>query len=246
MAGRRFARQSCTAVAPQPGMRNIILATCARGQEARCTAELGQLIDNVLDNGDSDADEEGGITHGASFSELIAKEVSDLKDKGTRKHHALNVGELRCIVLVQSSKKYDAVSLVSRLFPTDNPFASRFCQRVIPLQLIIRADISEIRTSLPTLLCSAFSEPGQKYAVVFESRLNDTLHRSTVIEMIAEIVGQSHSVHLTSPDLVIMVQVFKNLCGLSVLDRYYSRARYNLQSYYANLSDGKASIAVVE
>ena len=45
-------------------------------------------------------------------------------------------------------------------------------------------------------------------------------------------VGPRHKVDLENPELVIMVQVFMNLCGVSTLPSYADWKKYNIQEFY--------------
>jgi len=52
------------------------------------------------------------------------------------------------------------------------------------------------------------------------------------IDLLADLVGSRHKVDLENPQLVIMVQVFLNLCGISILPSYQSFKKYNIQEHY--------------
>jgi hypothetical protein len=56
------------------------------------------------------------------------------------------------------------------------------------------------------------------------------LDRTEVTHFLASAVGLPHVVDLKQPDKVIVVEVFKNLCALSVVVDYYLFKRYNVQS----------------
>jgi tRNA acetyltransferase TAN1 len=99
----------------------------------------------------------------------------------------------------------------------------------MPMQQICMARIEDIRQEVSKLIDLSFGDESVSYCVVFESRLNDSLDRMTVIDMIAEMVGPKHKVKLTEPDKVILVQVFKAHCGLSVLDNWAPNRKYNIQ-----------------
>lgn len=53
-----------------------------------------------------------------------------------------------------------------------------------------------------------------------------------MIDLLADTVGPKHKVSLDNPELVIMVQLFMNLCGISVLPRYQECKKYNIQEFY--------------
>ncbi|CAH1764953.1 13529_t:CDS:2 [Entrophospora sp. SA101] len=45
-------------------------------------------------------------------------------------------------------------------------------------------------------------------------------NKKELINMIAKIVGEDHTVNLNNPELTIIVEIFKNICGMSVLKDY--------------------------
>lgn len=98
----------------------------------------------------------------------------------------------------------------------------------MPMQQICMARIEDIRLEVTELVAKLFVEPTE-YCVAFESRLNDSLDRMTIINLIAEIVGPKHKVNLSNPQKVILVQVFKAHCGLAVLSNWVANRKYNVQ-----------------
>ena len=48
-----------------------------------------------------------------------------------------------------------------------------------------------------------------KFAVAFTSRNNDKVTKKACIDTVAHLVASHHKVDLTSPDLVIIIEVFK-------------------------------------
>jgi tRNA acetyltransferase TAN1 len=110
-----------------------------------------------------------------------------------------------------------------------------FCQRLIPLSRIFKASIEDLRREASSLIAPTFHAtdgPRRTYAVIVESRLSNQFDKRTVIDLIADIVGPKHKVDLERPDFVIMVQVFKGMCGISILPYYHEFKKYNLQEFY--------------
>lgn len=99
----------------------------------------------------------------------------------------------------------------------------------MPIQTVCPAKIDDIRKEVSKLIDTSLRGQAGDYCVVFESRLNESLDRMTIIDMIAEIVGPTHRVNLTNPQKVILVQVFKSHCGLSILDSWAQNRKYNVQ-----------------
>ncbi len=60
--------------------------------------------------------------------------------------------------------------------------------------------------------------------------------------------NQEHKVNLTNPSTAIVVEIMKNICGLSVIRDYYQLSKYNLNSLYGpevSTEDTKTSHAEV-
>lgn len=65
-------------------------------------------------------------------------------------------------------------------------------------------------------------------------RNNSSLKRDIVINTIAGLINnERHKVNLTSPDKVILVDVYQKVCGVSVVDGDWEEfKRYNLTELY--------------
>ncbi|CAG8793063.1 3417_t:CDS:2, partial [Dentiscutata erythropus] len=70
------------------------------------------------------------------------------------------------------------------------------------------------------------------YAVIPNIRNNKNIERMKLITTIARLVGDDHIVNLDDPDLVIIVEIFKNICGMSVLSDYKRLKKYNIESIF--------------
>lgn len=59
------------------------------------------------------------------------------------------------------------------------------------------------------------------------------MKRDEVIQQVAKAVGNGYSVDLKNPDVVILVEIYRNVLGMSVVDNEYERLkRYNLAEIY--------------
>lgn len=50
--------------------------------------------------------------------------------------------------------------------------------------------------------------------------------------MLADMIGTRHKVDLENPELIVMVQVFKGVCGISILPKYNEFKKYNIQEFH--------------
>ncbi|KAI4147974.1 MAG: hypothetical protein LQ340_005293 [Diploschistes diacapsis] len=68
-----------------------------------------------------------------------------------------------------------------------------------------------------------------EFAIRITIRNHSTLEREGVIAKVAQVVGPRHSVNLDSPDTVIMIEIFKNVCAMAVVGGDYGKLKkYNL------------------
>lgn len=73
----------------------------------------------------------------------------------------------------------------------------------------------------------------KQFAIRPTMRNHSTMKRDDIIKQVASIVGTGHSVDLKNYDLLILVDVVKNVCGVCVVDAEYDRLkRYNLQEIF--------------
>ena len=73
------------------------------------------------------------------------------------------------------------------------------------------------------------AEP-RSYAVVVKRRNADAFPKDIAIRAIASLVPPQHAVDLKAPDVTIVVEVFKSLCGLAVVPSYAAHHNFNLHA----------------
>ncbi|KAK1050749.1 hypothetical protein LTR74_016940 [Friedmanniomyces endolithicus] len=73
----------------------------------------------------------------------------------------------------------------------------------------------------------------RKFAIRPSIRNHNILNRDSVIKQIARIVGPDHAVDLKNYELLIIVEIYQNICGISVVDDSFERLkRYNLAEIF--------------
>lgn len=68
------------------------------------------------------------------------------------------------------------------------------------------------------------------YCIIPKTRNNTHMDRDKLIETLATLIDPCHTVNLKTPDVVIIVQIFKTVCGVSVVHHYGERKQYNIES----------------
>ena len=74
--------------------------------------------------------------------------------------------------------------------------------------------------------CSSLT---RQFAIRPNIRSHNTLKRDQVIEIVAKAVGPGHKVNLKDYDKMILVDIFKNVVGMAVVDSDFDKLkRFNL------------------
>ena len=97
---------------------------------------------------------------------------------------------------------------------------SRFITRMIPMQATCFASEEEIHLTAAALIDKFFPSDSTTFAITTKKRNCDGLDRGNVIKLIAGSVYQKFpncKVDLKNPEVTIVVEVCKTLCGVSVV-----------------------------
>ena len=205
----------------KPGMRGFFI-TCFKNREAVTTKEAYALLENKYAQEESENEAEG-----LSVEDALKKEVEGLKDRREKTFLSVRMHQVPCMIFIASKHDSKPSELLEKL---EAP-ATRYIQRMIPVDAMCHANIKDIQTSLTPLLQEAFTNDknsGATYAIIVEQRMNNSIKKGVLIELIGEMVGGRARVDLKQPTLVIMVQIVKNVAGLSVIRDYYERNKLNL------------------
>ncbi|KAJ1563006.1 THUMP domain-containing protein 1 [Cladochytrium tenue] len=179
----------------------------------------------------SDAEDGDGIEAG------LAKELESLRqaEPEARRFVWLDVG-LDCIVFIKTGPGIDPVELVMHIMrdlDESKKKKTRQVTRLVPVQESTSAHTENVVAMARRVLPSQFSSNKPvKYAIVFNRRCNDQVDREVVISKLADCIGAPHTVDLKAPDRVILVEVLKSICGISVVDDYHRYHKLNLEAVY--------------
>ena len=167
--------------------------------------------------------------------------LSDLrsaKDKDDR--ISLVFLEIQCLSFIRLDPSINPVDLVQRICSDayDNPARkrSRFIKRLTPMSLMCKTLSGGLQELCDRVLKPVFhdTESIYKFAIRPTIRNNDKLSREEVIKTVADAVGKQHSVDLKNYDRLILVDCFRNVVGISVVDADYDKKykRFNLAEIY--------------
>ncbi|KKA26977.1 hypothetical protein TD95_005426 [Thielaviopsis punctulata] len=86
------------------------------------------------------------------------------------------------------------------------------------------------------------------YAIRTAKRNHNTLSTDTVIKKVAGQVSLPHTVNLTKPDKMVLIDIFRNIAGMSVVDGadFERLKKFNLDSIYKAALEEVAAAATAE
>ncbi|KAF9069001.1 hypothetical protein BDP27DRAFT_1392553 [Rhodocollybia butyracea] len=203
-----------------------IWVSCVKGKEKQTVGELYDLFDSVAadlwpintsTNG-SDNDEEAA-SEGLSIEDQINNEVTAFKRPRS---------EQKFVVFISCKSPVDPVQLVEthiRNVQSTGVTRTRYTYRFVPVSATCYTGLSEMQALCKTVIETYLSQnPGNSsttYKIELRMRNHTTLERSAVIQAIAEI-------DLMKPELFILVEMFKSVCGMSITKDYYTLHKYNV------------------
>jgi len=108
---------------------------------------------------------------------------------------------------------------------------TRHTYRMVPVSGSCVTNLPEIQALCRNIFTSFLSRhPDGQFSYKIELRMRNhaTIPRPVLIEHIAQCVPEGHSVNLENPDIFILVEVFKSVCGISVVQDYYQLQKFNV------------------
>lgn len=109
--------------------------------------------------------------------------------------------------------------------------SSRFVTRMIPIQATCFASVGEIRSTCQALLKKYLPSTTKTFAVAPRRRICSNLKTIEIIDTVAALVLESIpecKVKLEDPDVTIVVEICKTLCGMSVVPNCKEFRNFNL------------------
>lgn len=205
-----------------------VLFTCFRNYEAKCTTEAYDLLGRVVE---VEVESTSAVQPGSVEAE-IAAEVASLTTRKDKRFLAVGVNEMHCMAFIKTDRD-EPCNLATELMKAvvDRRIGRvKFCQRIIPIQTICAAEMDAIVKAATPLLEQTFGgEDPIPWGIVYESRLNQSLDRDTVIKTLAALLPPRHPVNLSYPQVVLMLQVWRGQVGISVIRDYSLYRKFNVQ-----------------
>ncbi|KAK5108625.1 hypothetical protein LTR62_008116 [Meristemomyces frigidus] len=249
---RKGDRSAYTSRTINPGDSGI-WATCNKGREGKCVNELRELFaeyaahlygDHLVTgepvDGDGEAGEEEEERESADIESSIQAEVAGIR-KPTSVQLCTPVRiDVQCVVFFRTVSPIEPVSFVKKIcedaIEKNALRRARIVKRLSPMTLLGRATTEGLEKVAIDVLAPHFHQipfQSKKFAIRPTLRNHNVLSRDSIIKQVASIVGQGHQVDLKNYELLIIVEVYQNICGVSVVDNSFERLkRFNLAEIF--------------
>lgn len=222
---------------PETSWRGIFV-TCNRGREKQCASEVQQWFETVVDEY---FDDEPAADEKDSLEADIAKEVAQLTSKRKKVVVHVNLG-VECVVFAQLRHPLDPVQVTLKIceLAQQGERATKYIQRLGPVQQFVKIDdeLTELKALEP--LIKKRMHDGSKFAIRPTLRLT-AVTRDRVIPAIARLVGTGHKVSLDSFEELVLVEGFKSVIGVAVLNTPAEKVKELCRFNVAQIVAGAAS-----
>ena len=221
-----------------PDLRGFLLFCNHREKEAiregyNILNEFADIDNEANGSGEDDREQD----EEEDLQKVLEKEKSEIvaNDK-VKRFQVVGSGVQNLLFIKCSDKSIDPVDLSGKIVDSIKEKGERKTRhliRLIPVQITCKAFDEDIEKAVTTLIESSFKalEGSHTFCVAFKSRLNANLDRDDVIKSIAGHVKKVNSnvtVKFKDPDWVIIVEVMKKICCLSIVPNYFQRKKFNL------------------
>ncbi|KAI8059572.1 hypothetical protein BC940DRAFT_313433 [Gongronella butleri] len=217
-----------------------IMVTCPNRTETRAMGQIQQFLTKFLDEAFSTATSTWTRPDCAFEIESDEESVPINENRPDRKIEAVDTA---CGGLVFYRLRVDVTpsTFVDRMFAHFAQIKNakerekqaellRFTARWLPIDYVCPATTDRItlcfeKRVIPDRI--AKFQPKTSIAIIAEVR-NSPLSKKEVIDLVANLLPSTLTVDLSRPQYVIFVTVFKSVCGIGILHKYYERKKFNL------------------
>ena len=221
----------------EPGMKGILIS-CFRKRESACVLEAYNLFDQFYEIPDRSNSNEQASSDAREIpvEEQVENELKMLRNKKEKSKPFLNIplGDLECLVFIKTCPQIRPSTFVQTVL--DDALANkirktRYCHRMIPLDASCYANMTDLKKTFELFISEYFSasQPSKTYCLLIESRFNSSLSKDEIIRELPAMIPSIHQVKFYNPDLTVVIQIFKNICAISILKDYARFKKYNIQ-----------------
>ncbi|XP_045613767.1 THUMP domain-containing protein 1 homolog [Procambarus clarkii] len=200
--------------------------------------EAGESLDDGKtdgreDNNASDSDDDTLDVEAAVKADVLELQKKNHDHKHERRFQQVNCGAKNCVFIrtTLDDPLPLSVAIMDDILQNQKQRTKRLL-RMIPVQKTCKAFQEDIEKAVGNLAKSYFEKESKTFYVVIKIRNNTTLPREQLTNALVQIIQDANSKNtpdLKYPDVVLNVDVIKNICCLSFLPGYFTKyAKYNL------------------
>ncbi|KAH3997903.1 hypothetical protein HBI70_077700 [Parastagonospora nodorum] len=226
----------------QPGDTGI-WATCAMNKEAKSVADLRDLFQEYATKIYGPEQTNGAAADAVSDTEEedieaeIKKELADIRKPIIKPLFRPVKLDTQCLMFFKTRLPVEPVAFVEKICQDTAAGVQvqncRYVKRLTPITAIEKATVKGLEAVAKKVLAPHFHGKDQiarKFAIRPSIRNNKELLRNDVIKTVAAIVGPGHKVDLRGYDLLILVEIYQNVVGMSVVGPDFEKLkRFNLE-----------------
>ncbi|KAI6123568.1 hypothetical protein EDD16DRAFT_1690199 [Pisolithus croceorrhizus] len=236
-------RAKCTIEGPG------IWASCVKGKEKQTVGELYDLFESLASqlwpiDGEGRPEEHrdlaDGEGEGVNVEDQIARELAAIKRPRTESRFANCQTNTPCVIFISCNPPVDPVRLVTthvRNVQETGVTKTKYTHRLTPVSGTCFAGLREIHSLCHDVFPPFFAENGgddppktHKYKVELRICNHSTLTRMEVIQEVAKCIPESYTVDLDDPEVFVLVELFKSVCGVSILKDFYRFQKFNVMA----------------
>ncbi|RDB26349.1 Uncharacterized protein C25H2.10c [Hypsizygus marmoreus] len=227
-----------------------VWVSCVKGKEKQTVGECYELFESVASelwpttsSGLGISDLESYADEELSIEAQIANEVSAMKSPKKEPRFVNCQTNTPCVVFISCKPPVDPVKLITKFVKDVEDTGivrSRYIYRLVPVSGSCVANLPEIQALCRTVFTPFFAQhPDKKFTYKIELRVRNhsVISRPVLIQNIAQCVPEGHTVSLENPEIFVLVEVFKSVCGISVVEDYYRLQKFNIMEI-ANRRNG--------
>ncbi|KAF2835796.1 hypothetical protein M501DRAFT_941226, partial [Patellaria atrata CBS 101060] len=223
-----------------------IWATCNLKMEGKCVSELKDLFGEYAQrlyrqDPTISAPEKKSPSPDVDIEAEIKKELANIRKPSASPLFTSVRLNTPCLIFFRTRSPIEPVSFVQAI--CDDAAISperkqgRFIKRLTPMTVMGKANEKSLDEVAQQVLAPYFhgkSSKSKKFAIRPNLRNHNIMSRDLVIKKVASVVGHGHTVDLKNYELLILVEVYQNILGMSVVDGpHYDRLkRFNLAEIY--------------
>ncbi|KAJ1661686.1 hypothetical protein IW140_006514 [Coemansia sp. RSA 1813] len=241
-----------------PGMRGFFV-TSTRGREKKCALETIDLLEeytaklypNLEQEIADEAEEKGDESQQTGSNDIedeIAREVAIMKSEKVPKLFRYYPTTIECIVYIKCYKKIDPERLVQFMFADlakTRQRKTRYTGRLIPAKVTTTSKLDAITRAAKEVARDLLAEDAEPttFALVVNIRYCDDLKKDEVIKAVAAPLDVKHKVDLKHAKYTLVIEAFKSMCTIGLVEDYNALKRLNLQTLFDDKESAKSEVS---